>query len=205
MAAEFAPIATDGFILEQMLLEPENRPSFSIFLEYADGPQPFERLPDGGIAPLYGKTDFGLEITPLDGAPLLLDAFQEQLVDLNADGILGTGPEEGVELRFPVEETVFVEQLVGVPLHIDLINRTAVDLQVVEIGQRSGMIARGSTFAPDGPLIPTAVLEERTTALPQSFALEQNYPNPFNNSTVIRFALPKIQEVELSIYCLFEK
>tara|TARA_Y100000588_G_scaffold227260_1_gene241102 strand:+ start:208 stop:504 length:297 start_codon:yes stop_codon:yes gene_type:complete len=38
---------------------------------------------------------------------------------------------------------------------------------------------------PTGPQA-TAVLEEHTSTLPQSFALEQNYPNPFNSSTVRR-------------------
>ena len=54
------------------------------------------------------------------------------------------------------------------------------------------------------PLPPsvTAVVEERTAALPQSFVLDQNYPNPFNSSTVIRFALPARTEVELSLYNL---
>ena len=48
----------------------------------------------------------------------------------------------------------------------------------------------------------TAVLEELTSALPSSFALEQNFPNPFNSDTVIRFALPATGEVELTVYNL---
>ncbi len=54
------------------------------------------------------------------------------------------------------------------------------------------------------PLPPsvTAVVEERTAALPQSFGLDQNYPNPFNSGTVIRFALPARTEVELELYNL---
>jgi len=48
----------------------------------------------------------------------------------------------------------------------------------------------------------TAVTEDHTATLPQFFTLDQNYPNPFNSSTVIRFALPQNQDVELSIYNL---
>ncbi len=53
----------------------------------------------------------------------------------------------------------------------------------------------------DAPSVPT-VLEEVTSALPSSFALEQNYPNPFNSDTVIRFALPERGEVQLGVYNL---
>ena len=55
---------------------------------------------------------------------------------------------------------------------------------------------------PAPPPTPTAVVEERTEAGPQTFALEQNYPNPFNSSTIIRFALPQRTEVELVAYNL---
>jgi len=48
----------------------------------------------------------------------------------------------------------------------------------------------------------TAVTEDHTATLPQTFTLEQNYPNPFNSSTVIRFALPTAADVELAIFNL---
>jgi len=56
------------------------------------------------------------------------------------------------------------------------------------------------TAAPPQPV--TAVLEEHSSTLPESFTLHQNYPNPFNSSTVIRFALPTANDVELSIFNL---
>jgi len=37
-------------------------------------------------------------------------------------------------------------------------------------------------------------------AIPTEFVLNQNYPNPFNPSTVIRFGLPKVQQVTIRIY-----
>jgi len=48
----------------------------------------------------------------------------------------------------------------------------------------------------------TAVLEERQNVLPEGFSLDQNYPNPFNSDTVIRFALPEGDDVELAVYNL---
>ena len=48
----------------------------------------------------------------------------------------------------------------------------------------------------------TAVLEDYQRTEPDAFSLNQNYPNPFNSGTVIRFALPKNQDVELAIYNL---
>ena len=40
------------------------------------------------------------------------------------------------------------------------------------------------------------------TQVPEVFELQQNYPNPFNPETSIRFQLPVISEVTLSIYNL---
>ena len=48
----------------------------------------------------------------------------------------------------------------------------------------------------------TAVLEERTSGQPETFTLSQNFPNPFNSGTVIRFALPQHEDIELVVYNL---
>jgi hypothetical protein len=52
------------------------------------------------------------------------------------------------------------------------------------------------------PSLNTAVVEDQTDTEPQSFDLEQNYPNPFNSGTVIRFALPVSEQIELALYNL---
>jgi hypothetical protein len=41
---------------------------------------------------------------------------------------------------------------------------------------------------------------ESVELLPSSFKLDQNYPNPFNPTTVIRYELPKMSNVQIKIY-----
>ncbi|MBE2281668.1 MAG: T9SS type A sorting domain-containing protein, partial [Ignavibacteriaceae bacterium] len=51
----------------------------------------------------------------------------------------------------------------------------------------------------------TTIIETPTvpgTEIPLEYGLSQNYPNPFNPSTVIRFGLPKVSDVEISIYTI---
>ena len=49
--------------------------------------------------------------------------------------------------------------------------------------------------------VPTAVVEANPIR-PRRHALAQNYPNPFNSDTVIRFMLPDVQHVELTVHNL---
>ena len=52
--------------------------------------------------------------------------------------------------------------------------------------------------------VPTAVSEqaELSSLVPEAYSLSQNFPNPFNSDTVIRFALPTSEDIELSIFNL---
>lgn len=41
---------------------------------------------------------------------------------------------------------------------------------------------------------------EITVGIPDKYELSQNYPNPFNPETVLRFSIPKLSKVKLSVY-----
>lgn len=53
--------------------------------------------------------------------------------------------------------------------------------------------------------IATSVIEQRSPAIPDEYALEQNFPNPFNPSTTFRFSVPRHGPVRLTIYDLLGK
>ncbi len=49
----------------------------------------------------------------------------------------------------------------------------------------------------------TSIKEDRSnTIIPRQFEVAQNYPNPFNNQTVIKYSLPYISPVRVTIYSI---
>ena len=123
-----------------------------------------------------------------------------------------------VALGFAVAINANVVRLSGEDLAVLGVDIERKEWQVIEIPLRafnlSGPIESiqfrgnmdGVFYLDDIRLIsvvpPTVVLEEHTAILPQSFTLDQNFPNPFNSSTVIRFALPASDKVDLVLYNL---
>ncbi|HEY5124404.1 MAG TPA: T9SS type A sorting domain-containing protein [Ignavibacteria bacterium] len=48
-------------------------------------------------------------------------------------------------------------------------------------------------------------IQNISTEIPKSFKLEQNYPNPFNPTTKIKFDIPKVSNIKLTIYDIIGK
>jgi pullulanase/glycogen debranching enzyme len=43
-------------------------------------------------------------------------------------------------------------------------------------------------------------LSTESEGIPTEFALHENYPNPFNPTTTLRFDLPEVSDITLTIY-----
>jgi hypothetical protein len=84
----------------------------------------------------------------------------------------------------------------GAVIHGDTITLHFID------GQRGDrdITANGSITEPGAPGIPPTGINPNSDILPNQFQLFQNYPNPFNPSTTIRYALPRVQDVEITIF-----
>lgn len=54
----------------------------------------------------------------------------------------------------------------------------------------------GEIFALDGPVSITQI----SSTVPDGYYLQQNFPNPFNPATVIRFSVPEVSDLKLSIF-----
>ena len=59
--------------------------------------------------------------------------------------------------------------------------------------------SRGVVYIFSGNKSGTDVEEVKGNPLPASILLQQNYPNPFNSSTQIRFSLPRLSSIKLTV------
>ena len=84
----------------------------------------------------------------------------------------------------------------GAVIHGDTITLHFID------GQRGDrdITANGIVTEPGAPGIPPTGINPNSDILPDQFQLFQNYPNPFNPSTTIRYSIPRLSDVEITIF-----
>ena len=83
---------------------------------------------------------------------------------------------------------------------------------VTSLVEMGGALYAGGSFSNAGGIsanniakyscsVPTSVKDDKTgNDLPQRFQLEQNYPNPFNPTSTIRYVIPQMGFVKISVY-----
>jgi hypothetical protein len=93
-----------------LLADPENQPGFAIRI----GMIPFDHTVAyqasglGDYTPLFAAGDWSVAVSDPLGQPIFSSGtFSETYVDLDGDGLL-TGPGEGVELFFPISESLLL-------------------------------------------------------------------------------------------------
>jgi len=95
-------------------------------------------------------------------------------------------------------ETVWFENAQGVMLDSLIFPAMETTQSYSNIPDGSGTWMLSNTITKGASNGTTGLLEETGTVT--SFGLSQNFPNPFNPSTVIRFAIPTSEFVNLSVY-----
>jgi D-alanyl-D-alanine carboxypeptidase len=153
-----------------------------------------EFTPEMPLLPL-GYTSIRLAIHPGDMESAATSNFSIALNGGQSTENLLRGSKEGLIFDAKRKEWQIIEvpieffQLFGPIEHIDVQGNMGGTFYIDDVQ----LVA-----APHPPA--TAVLEDHSSVLPQALSLHQNYPNPFNSGTVIRFALPQNEVVQLAVY-----
>jgi hypothetical protein len=102
------------------------------------------------------------------------------------------------------DEAVIQIQAREYPVRIKITNlKNGAEYKLVEIsnGQETGshrVVNGEEIIISDGTVNKLRI--EKEGEIPTAYNLEQNYPNPFNPATTIKFEIPEVSEVTLTIY-----
>ena len=141
------------------------------------------------------------------------DSFDAITAEINGvTDFDGDGNDEG--LQHEVEGMLHDIQMLLPPLNSEDINTidstwTPLQAKAYYIWE---MVEEDGSFGIHNPKFVVGILTETLTqlqgavgveeleGLPATYSLEQNYPNPFNPSTTIRFSIPEVTNVKVSVF-----
>ncbi|QQS35315.1 MAG: T9SS type A sorting domain-containing protein [Ignavibacteriales bacterium] len=170
----------------------------------------------GPYAPTLGKNPIDQLISKDWGKVVITDAAGQSYVlyaagksvDLNSFNLPPLPPAGLFDVRFGSQR--FVEDLSSAGQTINLsgvvypvtISVDGVNIQLEDAVNGTFVkadVKDGSSYVLDNSSINVLKISS-DKVVPVEYALEQNYPNPFNPSTTIKFSVPEISNVKLTVY-----
>ncbi|MDI6804026.1 MAG: NosD domain-containing protein [Bacteroidota bacterium] len=157
-------------------------------------------------ASLYAAREYASYSDPYTALEKYQQALNQQLdSDLKISALLSKMTLEGFELdaEGDAEET-FLNMKQQFP-NDERTQLAQLQLQIMQSDQQeiSGFNKNGQ-FRVEMRKLPKSKKQlEGMQSIPSAFGLQQNYPNPFNPSTLIKYQLPKVSNVEITIYNIF--
>ncbi len=149
VAKGIEPLPDRQELRSNLLTTTDNTPGLSIRLIYDQSPKSVS--PNGiGYDPVYNPGDFELVVTTDAGDTLRLATHVEQVAELTNDNLVGNAPGESIALLFPVDESIFIDTILGHELDVSLDNNTVETLHIDEVAVTTGALERlGSVDRPN--------------------------------------------------------
>jgi len=139
----FAGWTADHPAVRFMLSDPANIPGFSLWFDFSEEPFAVDRGTDGAVLPPFTADEVILEVQSGSGiVPLRHTTCQ--VLDLDGNDQLGTIPDEGLEMFFPLPESVLLNRLIDQTADLYLANTAPHALPLTEIVLATGSVAKAT-------------------------------------------------------------